>query len=201
MSDQSLSKAQLRADIRQKRQALGQQAQFAAATAVSTHLAQLPGWSDARRIALYLANDGEIETTPLEALCRNKGKQLFLPVIDEKSQLEFAAWDKDRTLVVNRFGIPEPRSEAERSSASALDIVILPLVAWDLQGGRLGMGGGFYDRTLAGVSGPLLVGLAHSMQQVPCVPSDPWDISMDFVVTDTALHDCRGKHTEENPHS
>ena len=67
----------------------------------------------------------------------------------------------------------------------------MPLVAWDLQGGRLGMGSGFYDRALAGVSGPLLVGLAHAMQQVSCVPSEAWDIAMDFVVTDNAMHRCK----------
>lgn len=185
------SKAQLRAHMRQQRQALDAPAQLAAANAVSSLISQLPGWPASTRIALYLANDGEIDTSTLAALCRDQGKQLFLPVIKENSELEFAAWDTNSTLQVNRFGIPEPGGEAERCSALALDIVILPLVAWDLQGGRLGMGGGFYDRALAGVTGPLLVGLAHAIQQVDSMPRDPWDISMDFVVTDTALHCCK----------
>ena len=180
-----------RAHMRQQRQALDAPAQLAAANAVSSRITQLPGWSVASRIVLYLANDGEINTSPLAALCRTQGKQLFLPVIKANSELEFARWDTNITLQVNRFGIPEPDAGAERCDASALDIVIVPLVAWDLQGRRLGMGGGFYDKALAGVSGPLLVGLAHTMQQAPCVPSDPWDISMDFVLTDTALHCCK----------
>jgi 5-formyltetrahydrofolate cyclo-ligase len=185
------SKAQLRAHIRQQRKAQDPAAQLAAANAVSAHLTQLPGWPEASRIALYLANDGELDTSSVEALCRNEGKQLFLPVIKANNALEFARWHTNVTLQVNRFGIPEPGADAERCCASALDIVILPLVAWDLQGGRLGMGGGFYDKTLAGVHGPILIGLAHTMQQVPCVPNDPWDVSMDFVVTDTALHCCK----------
>jgi 5-formyltetrahydrofolate cyclo-ligase len=185
------SKVQLRTHMRQQRQALDQQAQLCAANAVSSHVTRLPGWPEASRIALYLANDGEIETSPLEVLCRDEGKHLFLPVIQASSSLEFASWDANITLKENRFGIAEPGPEAERCGASVLDIVFLPLVAWDLQGGRLGMGGGFYDRTLAGVSGPLLVGLAQSVQQVPLVPRDTWDISLDFVVTDTALHCCR----------
>tara|TARA_R110001599_G_scaffold353459_1_gene592694 strand:- start:408143 stop:408721 length:579 start_codon:yes stop_codon:yes gene_type:complete len=187
----TLSKAQLRKQIRQQRQALNPQAQLWAASAVSSRLNQLPGWPEATRIALYLANDGEIETTSLETVCRNEGKLLFLPVIDESNELEFARWDSAITLQANRFGIPEPAADAERSSVSALDMVLLPLVAWDLHGGRLGMGGGYYDRALAGVDGPLLVGLAHSLQQVARVPGDPWDISMDFVLTEAALHCCR----------
>jgi 5-formyltetrahydrofolate cyclo-ligase len=185
------SKAQLRKHMRQQRRALDAPAQRVAANAVSSLITGLPGWSGVSRIALYLANDGEIETAALAALCRSEGKQLFLPVITNENSLEFATWDSNITLEANRFGIPEPGGDAERCSASALDIVIMPLVAWDLQGGRLGMGSGFYDRALAGVSGPLLVGLAHAMQQVSCVPSEPWDIAMDFVVTDTALHRCK----------
>jgi 5-formyltetrahydrofolate cyclo-ligase len=187
----TLSKAQLRRQMRLQRQALDPPAQLSAASAVSRHIIGLPGWAEATRIALYLANDGEIESSSLEAVCRKEGKQLFLPVIEEHSELVFASWDTNTTLQANRFGIPEPARDAKRCNASALDIVVLPLVAWDLQGGRLGMGGGFYDRAFAEVKGPLLVGLAHSQQQVPLVPRDPWDIAMDFVVTDTALHRCK----------
>ena len=185
------SKTQLREHLRQQRRALSPEAQLGAATAAASKITRLPGWPPAKRIALYLANDGEIDTSPLAALCREEGKQLFLPVIQEQGELEFARWDSDLTLQTNRFGIPEPGSDAERCDLSALDIVILPLVAWDSQGGRLGMGGGYYDRALAGVSGPLLVGLAHALQQVPRVPRDAWDISMDFVLTDSALHYCK----------
>jgi 5-formyltetrahydrofolate cyclo-ligase len=187
----SPSKAQLRKQMRQQRQALAPPAQLSAASAASHRISQLPGWSEATRIALYIANDGEMDASSLEALCREDGKQLFLPVIEENSELVFGAWPSDITLVANRFGIPEPGADVERCSASAMDVVVLPLVAWDLRGGRLGMGGGFYDRTFAGVNGPLLVGLAHSLQQVSFVPQDPWDISMNFVVTDTALHCCK----------
>ena len=135
MAEPSQCKAQPRQDMRQQRRALGPNAQFAAARAVTTYISGLPGWSKFRRIALYLANDGEIETTSLSELCRSEGKQLYLPVIDEQNLLAFAAWDKDDELVSNRFGIAEPSPEAERCSVSALDIVILPLVAWDHQGG------------------------------------------------------------------
>jgi 5-formyltetrahydrofolate cyclo-ligase len=186
-------KAQLRQELRRRRQALGSSSQLAAAEAATSHITGLPRWPGARRIALYLANDGEIDTTPLGALCRTAGKQLFLPVIDETNLLEFAEWIDGDELVVNRYGIPEPPRHSPRGPATALDIIIMPLVGWDRQGGRLGMGGGFYDRALAGIKGPLLVGLAHAVQEVPQVPGDDWDVPLDFVVTESALHQCRGK--------
>ncbi|RLA47315.1 MAG: 5-formyltetrahydrofolate cyclo-ligase [Gammaproteobacteria bacterium] len=188
MSDSDLSKIQLRRTLRHRRQSLSVEQQAVAAQAVSRHIAHLPGWRTAQRIALYLAADGEIETTPLSELGRAQRKQLFLPVIQDDDSLCFAAWLPDSPLFANRFGIPEPPAHASRCPAEDLDIIFLPLVGWDLQGGRLGMGGGFYDRTLADIAGPLLVGLAHANQQVDCIPREQWDISLNFIVSDAALH-------------
>ena len=64
-------------------------------------------------------------------------------------------------------------------------------MGWDGHGGRLGMGGGFYDRTLSGISGPLLVGLAHENQHVDEIPLENWDIALDYVATDVGLHRCQ----------
>jgi 5-formyltetrahydrofolate cyclo-ligase len=191
MPDANPSKAQLRSTLRHRRQALSADQQGLAAQAVSGHIAGLPDWSTAQRIALYLAADGEIDTTPLSKLGRAQHKQLFLPVIEADNSLRFAEWRPDSVLSKNRFGIPEPPAQARRCPAQDLDIVFLPLVGWDLQGGRLGMGGGFYDRTLAGITGPLLVGLAHANQQVDCIPREEWDISLNFIASDAALHFCK----------
>ena len=192
MPDRPPCKATLREQLRQRRRALSPQHQSAAATSVATHIARIPRWTTASRVALYLASDGEIDTAPLSADCRAAGKQLFLPVIGEKNLMAFAEWPQGSELTANRYGIPEPPPAAQRCAAAALDIIVLPLVAWDETGGRLGMGGGFYDRALAGVNGPLLVGLAHSVQQLPQVPRDDWDVPLDFVVTENALHCCQG---------
>jgi len=192
MPDRPPCKALLREELRQRRRTLSPQDQSAAARTVAIHFARIPGWPTARRIALYLASDGEIDTAPLSADCRAAKKQLFLPVIGEKNLMEFAEWKPGSELATNRYGIPEPPRSAQRCTAVALDIIVLPLVAWDRTGGRLGMGGGYYDRALAGVNGPLLVGLAHAVQQVPQVPRDEWDIPLDYVVTDSALHCCQG---------
>jgi 5-formyltetrahydrofolate cyclo-ligase len=194
MPDRPPCKAKLRKELRRRRQDLSPSSQLAAAAATARHITGVPGWSGARRIALYLANDGEVATTPVAELCRTTGKQLFLPVIDEQNVLEFAEWIDGAELIANRFGIPEPPPHSLRCDASELNIILMPLVAWDRLGGRLGMGGGFYDRTLAGVKGPLLVGLAHEVQEVPQVPRDDWDILLDFVVTESALYTCQGKN-------
>jgi len=192
MPEPKPSKTLLRSALRLRRQALSTEEQLAAAQAVTYFIATLQGWPEANRIALYLAADGEVDTTPLSDLARTMDKQLFLPVIQHDNSLSFAAWHRDDTLSTNRFGIPEPPATARRCPANDLDIVFLPVVGWDAQGGRLGMGGGFYDRTLSGISGPLLVGLAHTNQKVDHIPREKWDIPLNFIATDTALHRSQG---------
>jgi 5-formyltetrahydrofolate cyclo-ligase len=186
------SKAELRATLRQRRQALGPQQQRTAAQSLITSITKLPAWDKAERVALYMAADGEISTGPLQQLATRQGKQLLLPVIADDNSLSFHAWEADEPLRDNRYNIPEPPAQALRCPINDLDIIFMPLVAWDQCGGRLGMGGGFYDRTLAGADGPVLVGLAHECQQVGQVPRDSWDICLAFIATDTALHQCPG---------
>lgn len=188
MTDTSPSKAQLRSTLRQRRNALVLSERQTAAHALTQHVVSLPAWTAARRIAVYLAADGEIDTQPIERLARAQEKQVYLPVIGDDLRLAFAAWQAGAPLSPNRFNIPEPAPGSTRCPASDLDIIFLPLVAFDVRGGRLGMGGGYYDRTLSGVDGPVLVGLAHACQQVESVPVDAWDITLDFIATDVALH-------------
>jgi 5-formyltetrahydrofolate cyclo-ligase len=188
MADTPLNKAQLRSALRQRRNSLTPAEQSTAAQALTRTVNDLPGWTAAQRIALYLAADGEIDTRAVERIAREQGKQVFLPIIAGDGRLLFAHWATDELLARNRFNIPEPPAGAARCSVGDLDIVFLPLVAWDRRGGRLGMGGGFYDRTLSGREGPLLVGLAHDCQQIESVPRDAWDIDLDFIATDVALY-------------
>jgi 5-formyltetrahydrofolate cyclo-ligase len=188
MSDTHCIKTQLRNTLRLRRNTLSPLQQHAAAHALPVSVADLPHWASAQHIALYLAADGEIDTGPLEKIARDQGKQLFLPVINSDNSLSFAHWHVEDTLLNNRYNIPEPPITATRCALAKLDIIFLPLVGWDLHGGRLGMGGGFYDRTLSGTSGPLLVGLAHDNQQVEDVPQESWDVALDYIATDAALY-------------
>jgi len=193
MPDPQEPKARLRAELRRRRLALDRERQALAAAGVCRQVATLPRWASARSIALYLAADGEVDTGPLAALAREQGKALYLPVISPSNHLHFAEWRPTAPLAANRYGIGEPPHSAARRAASELDIICLPLVGWDRRGGRLGMGGGYYDRSLAGLRGPLLLGLAHALQEVDEVPMADWDVRLDCVATDCAFYDCRGE--------
>jgi 5-formyltetrahydrofolate cyclo-ligase len=188
MMDNQSSKSRLRSLLRQRRQAIPTSAQRAAAHALTHSVFQLPDWHNARRIAVYMAADGEIDPLPLASAARSAGKQLFLPIINPDLHLHFALWEDETVLEANRYNIPEPPGSAALCLAPDLDIVFLPLVGWDLRGGRLGMGGGFYDRTLAAVEGPVLVGLGYDAQQVAELPRDCWDVELHYVATEVALY-------------
>lgn len=185
------SKTELRNTLRQRRKRLGEERQSAAARALCHHVEMLPAWPGALAIALYLAADGEIATDFINSRARALGKKVFLPVIGSDNTMEFAEWSGSCALETNRYGIPEPPPDAMRCPAAELDIIFVPLVGWDRSGGRLGMGGGFYDRTLAGLHGPVLAGLGHAGQEVPEVPCEEWDVPLHFVVTDTGLVRCQ----------
>jgi 5-formyltetrahydrofolate cyclo-ligase len=191
MTDTHSRKTALRSALRQQRRSLSSAAQGAAAQALTQSVLSLPNWTGAQRIALYLARDGEIDTSALVSMARAASKQLFLPVLTADNSLSFARWNTADTPSTNRYNIPEPPTGAAQYPVADLDIIFLPVVGWDAQGGRLGMGGGYYDRALSGIAGPVLVGLAHDSQRTERIPKESWDIVMDYIATDTALHHCQ----------
>jgi 5-formyltetrahydrofolate cyclo-ligase len=150
-----------------------------------------------RRIAFYIAVRGEMDPSPLlqRALCT--GKSVFLPILRERPArgLWFAPFTARSGLSKNRFGIPEPNySHNKLVMPWSLDLVFVPLVAFDSEGHRLGMGGGYYDRTFAfktkrsHLKGPTLVGLAHEFQLQSKLPVMPWDIPLDAVITEETIY-------------
>lgn len=187
------NKAELRIALRNQRRNFSAQQQQQAAHSLLESVIELPAWQHATSIALYLAFEGEISTAAIAQHAREAKKEIFLPVIDEQNRLEFARWRERDTLEKNRFGIAQPCSDALRCAVDALNIIFLPVVGWDATGTRLGMGGGYYDRALeleANKGSTLYVGLAHTCQQVAEIERERWDVGMDFVATDTALHRC-----------
>ena len=187
-----MSKADIRRQLRARRSALSRHERTACAEAAAAILTRSSYWRDADTIALYLAADGELDTDPIIRTARAANKRLFLPVILPDNSLQFRQWRADMDLVVNRYGIPEPAKTANSAELSALTLVCVPLVAWDRQGTRLGMGGGFYDRTFAGAgSRGLLVGLGYTIQEQASLPRDTWDVSLDLVVTESDLISCK----------
>ncbi|RRJ82990.1 5-formyltetrahydrofolate cyclo-ligase [Aestuariirhabdus litorea] len=188
-----LSRQQLRQQLRQRRNALSAREQREASARLCARLANHPTFVRSQRIALYLANDGEIDATPLLQRAWSMGKQCFLPVLKPGSwnELWFAPFEAGTLLTPNRYGIEEPRlHHGQHPPAWSLDLVLMPLVGFDTEGNRLGMGGGYYDRSFAflrrprPVHQPRLIGLAHECQRVDELPCDSWDIPLSEIITD-----------------
>jgi 5-formyltetrahydrofolate cyclo-ligase len=193
LSRQQLSRQQLRRQLRAARRALTPAQQRQAAQGLYRQLAQHPLFRRARHIALYLPNDGEIDPRPLLREAQRRGKRTYLPVLSDwpRTKMVFQQVRRGETLRPNRFGIPEPRiKRARQRTIWALDLILLPLVGFDDEGGRLGMGGGFYDRSLAyrtrrtAWHAPVLVGLAHECQKVERLAQASWDVPLQGTVTD-----------------
>lgn len=189
VSNISKQRQQLRNHIRQLRQQLSPVAQQQAATALAAQVLTLPQLAASQHIALYLANDGELDTFALIQALWQQGKNVYLPVLHPfvAGYLLFVRYDKDTLLYPNKFGIPEPLPACHQLlPLQQLDIIFTPLVAFDAAGNRLGMGGGFYDRTLSQLppnSPCQVIGLAHHCQQVAAVPSEAWDIPLKQIIT------------------
>ncbi len=185
-----MNKSELRRLVRARRQALSDIAQYQASRSLFKRLRKLPLFTQATQIAFYLANDGEI--SPIQALkyAQENRQSVLLPCLTSCKSLEFRQYGGPKHLIKNRFGIPEPSTKCPITPLEAIDILLMPLVAFDRLGNRLGMGGGFYDRTLSGRSTygnkrPKLIGLAHHCQEVPSLTTEAWDIPLDYIVTDT----------------
>jgi 5-formyltetrahydrofolate cyclo-ligase len=171
-------KQQLRNELRAQRRALTPAQQQQASLLLLRQLMKLPQFMRAQHIALYIANDGEIDPALIAQQLWKMEKHTYLPVLH---------------LSPNRYGIAEPDHRREhRLPANLLDVVLMPLVGFDSSGARLGMGGGFYDTTFAfkhkkPAGRPYLIGLAHSCQQVDALPRDSWDIPLFAIATETGV--------------
>lgn len=188
----------LRRTLKKRREAVNGRLGRLASRRLARRLIRLPAIRRARHVALYLPVGGEIDPTPLIDWLQARGACVYLPVLRPlvENRLWFVRLRKDTQLVLNRFRIAEPalRQSAERHrriAPWALDAVLMPLVGFDRQGHRMGMGGGFYDRTFAFVRRPagprpVLIGAAHACQEVNALPPQAWDIDLDAVVTDRA---------------
>ncbi len=143
-------------------------------------------------MAAYLAFDGEPDLRFTITQLHRRGVAVALPTVpgSDEGTLNFVSWTPATPLQPNRFGISEPRG-MEAVKLADVDIVLLPLVAFDDQGGRLGMGAGWYDRALAAEDvGALRVGVGWSVQQAEDLPRDPWDVPLDAVVTEQGWFTC-----------
>ena len=183
-----------RRSLRRQRAALSPHVQQQCADAMARHRQQ-PVFRNARHIALYLPVRGEADPRGLRrhALPR---QQFYLPVLSpfrHDKRLWFIRWNAQTRFRLNRFRIPEPLPHyRQQRTARWLDLIITPLVAFDRSGTRLGMGGGFYDRTFAfkrrtnlRTSRPPLIGIAYDFQAIDKLERQPWDIPLNALVSET----------------
>lgn len=190
-------KAELRRALRARRNALSAPERTLASRRLATQVLATRTFRAARRVAVYVASDGEIDPSIILERALAMGKRGYLPVLSHLhwDSLWFAPLAPDTRFRNNRYGIPEPQCRrAAQRRAAQLDLILLPLVGFDAQGNRLGMGGGFYDRSLAFLNRrarlrrPRLVGLAYEFQRVNRLPAQAWDIPLDAIVTDGATY-------------
>jgi len=197
---------QIRQLIRTKRQNLSHIDQKELSGDLLTQLTQRTDVLAAKNIAVYLANDGELDPMRFIHWCWQQNKNIYLPVIHPFSpgNLLFLHYHQNSEMQTNKYGILEPKLDVRLiKSINDIDIIFTPLVAFDLTGNRLGMGGGFYDRTLSAwfkhyryvdeeknayerkLTKPYPIGLAHDIQLIDAIPSQLWDIPLPEIVTPT----------------
>jgi 5-formyltetrahydrofolate cyclo-ligase len=194
----STERLKIRQQMRQRRRMLTLQQQKLAAEHLYKVLSTHHLFLRSDRIALYLPNDGEIDPSLLMERAWQMKKEIYLPVLHPRktNHLWFLQYSEGDKLVNNKFGIPEPVFHPDKIIRPwLLNLVLFPLVAFDTHGGRLGMGGGFYDRTFAfshrnhGSHGPRMIGLAHECQKTDHhLPLEMWDVKLHAIASDKHLY-------------
>ena len=177
----------LRQQLRERRRAIPATQRITAADALAQRLLVLPFAPQQGFVAGYWAMDGEIALHRWQ-LTLPADVKYCLPVLHGKL-LRFAPWRPGEALIANRYGIPEPAIDpAQALPAEAMTLVVAPLVGFDDAGHRLGMGGGWYDRSFAfrqrQAAPPWLVGVGFAAQQTPALSTESWDIAMDAVCSE-----------------
>ncbi len=158
--------------------------QYHASQSVCENILNSQDYKEAEHIAAYFSVGNEINLNTFIQQALSDGKKIYLPRIVEHN-IVLTQYTESENLVINRFNILEPPATAPRISAEKLDLIYLPLVAFDKHGHRIGMGGGYYDRYLSTVKdhvAPLRIGVAHAIQSVDdCLPNE-WDIPLHGVI-------------------
>ncbi len=175
---------------RKKRQALSYQEQSIAAHDLLSVCIASTTLSQVKTVACYIANDGEINPIAIIDYCWQQGKSVLLPVLHpfSKGHLLFVEYHPHSPTRKNCYGIEEPIvTSSNLSTLANIELILTPLVAFDASGNRLGMGGGYYDRTIAPIRRDSLptkpIGLAHTCQQTDMLLTDSWDIPLDGIAT------------------
>lgn len=186
----------LRADRKSRRARLSAEQISEASLDVAAHLWRLPELARSRRIAAYQSIRGEVDCRYAIETAWRRGREVFLPVIHGQ-QLLFAQYCAKTRFFLNQFGIPEPAC-ARRNllHPGQMDVILTPLVAFDEYGNRIGMGGGFYDRSFRFLrhrtrwQHPRMIGIAYEFQKAAQIKASSWDVPLQIVVTEQRTYRC-----------
>jgi 5-formyltetrahydrofolate cyclo-ligase len=177
--------------MRAQRAAIPSERASSAATGAAEHLLALPLIQSARSVALYAAVRGELDPAPAARALLERGVSLAFPrVVADERGLAFHRVEALDELAPGAFGIPEPAPLAPIVAPAGLDVVVIPGLAFDRRGGRLGWGHGYYDNTLGAAKGAVRVGYGFELQLVEIVPVEDDDAAMDYVITELGAIQC-----------
>ena len=188
-----MNNANIRQNIKNQRSELTAEDIAAASVEIAQQLWKLPIMMRAQRIGCYFAVGGEVDCECIIAEAWARSKKTFLPILNS-GELKFSPYRANTEFLRNFYGIPEPCAKtSELKQPRELDVILMPLVSFDDHGNRLGMGGGYYDRTLRFMRNrqvwlhPKLIGLAYDFQKSPQIKAFSWDIALHHVITETHL--------------
>ena len=164
-----------------------------ATQALAEKILCLAEFQQSQRVAAYFAVNGEIGLKPVIDHALAQGKSVYLPNLDQKA-LRFSPYFHAQKMRINKFRLPEPDvDDSEMLAPDEQDLVLAPLVVFDSNRNRIGMGGGYYDRSFAFRKNPentkpVLIGIAHELQKVDRIIPEEWDVQLDMIVTDQAVY-------------
>lgn len=185
LAELSIMKQALRQEMREKRKALSPASYAKKCTEIQKRLEALPQWQNARTLLLYVSTEEEVDTRRLIHDALDKNRHIFVPKMNGDTLVICPLRDWD-DLKPGGFGIMEPCEILEEAHPEAMDLILVPGIAFDHQGHRLGFGRGFYDKLLKRTKG-YKVGLAFHEQMVEKLPIEEHDVPLDLIITDQVL--------------
>lgn len=187
------TKAELRSELSAQRRALDIDWMNEASSRILENLQKSGAFSAAKTVALYKALPGEVQLENLFSICWNLGKETCIPVFNPNLRVyEMAAVDRNTRYETGNYGVVEPRSPS-LVELNRIDLIVVPGVAFDIEGNRLGRGGGYYDRFLDGFCG-VTAAVAFEFQIFPAIPHEVHDRSVNYIVTESKIVDVCNEH-------
>lgn len=188
-----MSKQSVRREALRVRRSMPKEQNLTLSAMVQQRLEALGEYSKARVLACYVAKDDEVQTRGIMESAIESGKSVIAPRTDPSTgRLTFHQVRSVAELRPGYFGVLEPASELPEVSLTKAKLVLVPVVAWDVKGGRLGYGKGYFDRELRHRGDALAVGLAFESQRQENIPVTRLDSPLDLVVTERRVVRCRG---------